>query len=136
MMRNIGKKVVTLIATLIVLQTFTVALASTVQPWYIGLSNMMPNVEIDASGRAKCSDTVRLKNGYTASVTWRFQILSGSKWETKATWTGSGSGTLYLNKGYNVVRGSSCRLYTSVVVYNSSRKIVETPTKVSNTANY
>lgn len=122
MIRHISKKAAILIAALILFQAIPMASAT--------------NVEISTSGRAKCSDTVRLKNGYTASVTWKFQILSGTQWVTKATWTASGSGTLYLDKGYNVTQGSQCRLYTSVVVYNSNGTVVETPTKTSNTASY
>ena len=139
MIRHISKKAAILIAALILFQAIPMASATdggSIQPWYIGVSSMMPNVEISTSGRAKCSDTVRVKNGYTASVTWKFQILSGTQWVTKATWTASGGGTLYLDKGYNVTQGSQCRLYTSVVVYNSNGTVVETPTRTSNTASY
>ena len=109
---------------------------SSVEPLYVGIISMAPKVEIDSTGRAKCSDIVRLKGGYSAAVTWKLQYLNGTTWNTKMTWTASGKSVINLDKGYIIASKGKYRLYATYVVYNSSGRVVETPARASVSVEY
>lgn len=105
-------------------------------PSYVGISKMAPKVEIPSNGQAMCSDVVMIRNGYTASVVWSLQRQSQKTWLQQTTWNGSGKGEITLKKYYYVTHGYNYRLVTSVTVYNSQGKQVETGTVVSASVYY
>lgn len=107
-----------------------------IQPMYVGVVSLFPNVKISSAGIVTCTDTVTLKNGYSADVTWELSYGSGGNLSNHSTWTASGSKNISLNKARYAVHGYSYQLKTTAKVYDSSKKYVETVVKYSPVASY
>ena len=110
--------------------------ADPIQPMYIGIVSLFPHVTISSSGVITCSDTVILKNGYSADVTWELNYGSGGNLSNRLTWTASGSRNISLSKERYASRGYSYQLKTSAKVYDSSKNCVETAVKYSPVVSY
>lgn len=87
---------------------------------------MSPRLEISTDRKAMCSDNVIIKSGYTANVTWSLQKQSQKTWVLETTWNSTGKGEISLQKFYYITHGYNYRLVTTVSVYNSVGKQVET----------
>ena len=116
--------------------TATAAQPSPVEPMYVGLSRMKPELSISTTGTISCSDRVKLYTGYSANVTWELQSGTGTQLTTISTWKDSGTFELTLNATRQAVRGNNYRLKTSVKVYNSSGTLVDDEVKYSNIVSY
>lgn len=117
----------------------TPALAATtnpIQPMYVGVTFLSPGITISSSGAITCKDTVILKSGYSADVTWELKHGTSSKLSNLSTWTASGSGELLLNQVRYASHGYNYQLKTTAKVYNSSGKYVETAVKYSSVVSY
>lgn len=102
---------------------------------YVGINEMQPSVTI-SSGTATCTDRVRLKSGYTATVTWVLQQGKSGTWSNYATWTKSGTNPLSLSVSGPVIYGYSYRLKVTINVYDANGKLVETIVKYSAEISY
>ena len=72
----------------------------------------------------------------TADMVMELQQLNGSKWTTIKSWSTSGNGYFSLDKIWYVLPGYTYRTYTTVYVYNSSGKLLETAFATSNTVKH
>lgn len=137
MMRyTLQRATITLMLVLITISGISVSAAQTepLQPQYTGLLDTNPSLTI-SSGTIFCEDSITIKTGYTADVTW--ELLGGTgKLAPITTWTASGSRLLQLNKTRVAISGYSYRLKTNVKVYNSTGKLVDDVTKFSVTVSY
>lgn len=136
MRHMLQRATITLMLVLITVGGISVSAAQTepLQPLYTGLSRISPNLTI-SSGTIFCEDTIMVRSGYTANVTWELQ--GGiDKLTPITTWTDSGSNILQLNKTRVAISGYSYRLKTNVKVYNSTGKLVDDVTKFSVTVSY
>ena len=98
------------------------AQAAKVSPRYTGISAINASLEIE-NGRANCSGTVEVKPNYTVDL-----VLELKRDGTVIkTWTDSGTGRSKINKTYYVTSGHDYELEVTATVYNSSNKVVETP---------
>lgn len=107
-----------------------------IQPMYVGVVSLFPHVKVTSAGLVVCTDTVTLKNGYSADVTWELNYGAGGNFSNRSTWTASGSRNISLYKERYAVRGYSYQLKTSAKVYDSSKNYVETVVKYSPVVSY
>ena len=132
-MKQICNKLAMVLLMFVVVATMGVSIAdcAEIQPSYIGIVSVKPAVTANTSNTIVCSDTVLVKSGYTAKVTWTAQHQNEKTWTPDSTWSAANKPTMTLNKTLAIVHGRTYRLQTVVVVYNSSGNVVETITKVS-----
>lgn len=104
-------------------------------PAYVAVTQISPRLVVELR-TAYCSDYIIIKSGYSVSATWYLQYYQSGKWENLATWTDTGTKTLPFSKKRAVVSGNTYRLKTSLKVYNTQGKLVESPTKYSSMAAY
>ena len=112
------------------------AVANPIQPMYVGVTFLSPGVTISSSGAITCRDTVLLKSGYSADVTWELKHGTNGNFSNLSTWTASGRGELLLNQIRYANRGYSYQLKTTAKVYNSNGNYVETAVKYSSIVSY
>ena len=112
------------------------AIVDPIQPMYVGISAVQPRVTINSSGKAICEDTIRVKSGYSVSITWELQSRSANSWGTIATWYDRGEGTRNLEAEKFVPQGCDYRLKTSVNIYNSQGVFIDTELKFSEIVRY
>lgn len=76
--------------------------------------------------------------GYNYTLTMELLKKSGSSWNVPATatWTNSGSGTVYIDTSYNGLSYGTYRLAVTVDVYNSKGLLCESVTEYSRCAVY
>lgn len=76
--------------------------------------------------------------GYNYTLTMELLKKSGSSWNVPATatWTNSGSGTVYIDTSYNGLSYGTYRLAVTVDVYNSAGLLCESVTEYSRIAVY
>lgn len=76
--------------------------------------------------------------GYNYTLTMELLKKSGSSWNVPATatWSNSGSGTVYIDTSYNGLSYGYYRLAVTVDVYNSSGLLCESVTEYSRVAYY
>lgn len=121
-MKKLTRSTLSLLLAAVLTATLLPAQAAKVSPRYTGISNIDANLEIK-SGRATCRGTVEVKSNYTADL-----VLELKRDGTVIkTWTDSGTGKIELNKTYYVTSGHDYELEATATVYNSSNKVVETP---------
>ncbi len=101
--------------------------ATTISPRLIGITNITSKLTISDAGCARCSGLVSVRDGYTVDLTVELK-QDGT---TIKTWTGSGSGTFDAGGIYYVASGHTYVVTATATVYNSSGKIVETPSQDS-----
>ena len=106
-----------------------------IEPMYIGITSMSPEISISSTGVITCTDRVMLKKGYKADVIWELQSGT-SRLTTTSTWKDSGTSAIPLRVERDAIRGYSYRLKTSVKVYNSSGTLVDDEVKYSRTVSY
>lgn len=85
-----------------------------------------------------CSAYIADRN-YHYTLTMRLQERVNGVWDTSnpiATWTNSGSGTVYISESYSGLPYGTYRLSATVDVYNSSDLLVESVTEYSRVAVY
>lgn len=101
---------------------------------YVGMQNMNCFLNI-LDGNAKCSGSVSLKSGYTASLVLTLQRSPKSitSWSTIKTWTGTRSS---LSKNYAISSGYKYRVILNAKVYNSKNVLVDNSTVYSNVSVY
>lgn len=99
------------------------ASAQAVEPRYTGITRLTSSLEISASGAASCAGKAILRSGYTADLKVELK-RDGS---TIKTWTTSGSDTLSAGGTYYVMSGHDYVVTTTATVYDSTGKLVESP---------
>jgi len=141
------KKVVIILAALLLLGCNTVALAeeldnnaqNTLNPMYIGVQSIVCDIHISSTGVIRCTGSVLLANSYhRADVNWTLQRSNGSTWSNVTTWSTpiySGSSTS-LDKTRYANHGYAYRLVVTVKVYSSSGNIIATYTEYSKIVMY
>lgn len=112
------------------------AMPETVEPMYTGISSVRPVITINRLGEISCTDSVSVKSGYTAKVTWELQYGQNGNWAKNMTWEKSGTGNISLNATRNALSGFDYRLKTTVKVYNAKGTLVESPVKYSAVVSY
>lgn len=129
-----------LIGLLVIANGSTIVAAAqsptTIEPMYVGIARMIPEISISSSGVITCTDLVKLHDGYSANVTWELESGTGNRLTPKYTWRDSGTGSLSLSAKRDAIHGYSYRLKTSVKVYNSSGTLVDDEVKYSRTVSY
>lgn len=135
---QIAQRVMALLLAVLVLSSGASAIAAgheEIQPMYVGVVAVGPKITISSSGVIACTDTVSLKRGYTANVTWElYNVTDGES--RLSRWVASGSGDITLGKERVAIRGNKYLLRTTAKVYNSSKNLVETVKKDSATVTY
>lgn len=111
---------------------FLTARAEGISPRFTGISIISSTLNISSAGGAKCNGTATTRSGYTVDLKVELK-RDGS---TIKTWTSSGSGTVSAGGTYYVTSGHEYVVTTTATVYNSSGKIVETPSQDSATKSY
>ncbi len=106
------------------------------QPMYIGIVSLSPRLVISPSGTISCTDTVSLKNGYSANITWELKHGTGNTLSKLSSWTASGKGEITLSKGRQAIRGYSYQLKATAKVYDSNGNYIETAVKYSSVVSY
>lgn len=112
------------------------AMPETVEPMYTGILSVRPEIKIGHLGEISCTDTVSVRSGYTASVTWELQYGQNGNWAKNMTWEKSGTGNISLKTTRYAMSGFSYRLKTTVKVYNAKGTLVESPVKYSTVVSY
>lgn len=108
-----------------------------VQPRYTGITSLVPNLTISSKGRANCTTTVKLGNGYTANVTMKLEYSTNRlTWYEKTSWSASGSGTINMDETYTVSSGYYYRVSTTVNVYAANGNLVDNPTSSTSNIKY
>lgn len=97
--------------------------AAQVEPRYTGVARISSNLIISESGAATCGGSAALRSGYTADLTVELK-RDGT---TIKTWATSGSTFLHISETYYVTPGHTYVVTTTVTVYDSNGKIVESP---------
>ena len=101
-------------------------------PWYIGMSSVAVNVDVTSYGRADCFGEAELRDGYKCDITLQlWQSSDQSDWDNIKTWTGSGTGTVNLDKMWYVDSGYYYQTSVYVAVYTTSGTFVEGKTLYS-----
>ena len=112
--------------------TANLAAAQAVEPRYTGTGGVTATLNISSSGGASCFGTAKLYSGYTADLTVELK-KDGS---TIKTWTDSGSGSLSAGGTYYVPTGHTYAVVTTVTVFDSNSKVVESPSATSPEKSY
>lgn len=121
-MKKFTRSTLSLLLAAVLTAALLPAQAAEVSPRYIGISNINASLEITNSF-ATCIGTVNVKPDYTADL-----VLELKRDGTVIkTWTDSGTGKIEINKTYYVTSGHKYELTSKATVYNSSDKVVETP---------
>ena len=95
------------------------------------------SLTISPAGLTDCYSRVRLADSTdTATITIELQQKNGSTWSNLKSWSISGSDVVSIDKERYVSPGYTYRVYSTVQVYNSSGKLMETATLTSKTADY
>lgn len=102
---------------------------------YIGLSKFYAELTISSKGYTSCTAYVHVLSGYNCDATLELQQKSGTSWKTIKEWASSGQ-TNDFSRGLYVTSGHDYRLKVSADVYNSSGKLVESPTEYSTVVHY
>lgn len=121
-MKKFTRSTLSLLLAAVLMATLLPAQAAGISPRYTGISIIDANLEIKNSF-ATCIGTVDVKRGYTADL-----VLELKRDGTVIkTWSDSGTGKIEINKTYYVTSGHEYELTATATVYNSSNKVVETP---------
>ena len=104
-------------------------------PLYAGLVNLNSILDIDSRGYALCEASADADLNYTCNAPLELQQKSEKSWKTIKKWSSSGRKNYFL-KGVYVTSGHDYRLKISADVYNSSGKLVESPTDYSTVVHY
>lgn len=110
----------------------TLATAYAVEARYTGVSSLTATLTISNSGAATCKGTVAVRSGYKADV----KVELKQDGTTIQTWTNSGSGTVRAGGTKYVESGHSYIVTTTVTVYDSNDRVIETPFTDSDKKSY
>lgn len=121
-MKKLTRSTLSLLLAAVLTAALLPAQAAKASPRYTGISTINASLEIE-NGRATCSGTVEVKPNYTADL-----VLELKRDGTVIkTWSDSGTGKITIKKTYYVSSGHEYELEATATVYNSSNKVVETP---------
>ena len=108
------------------------ATALAVQPRFTAIITMYSTLQISSVGRTTCEGGASLRDGYTADVTVELK-QDGT---VIKTWTDSGSGDPFAGGHYYVAKGHEYVVTSTVTVYDSHGRLVESPSQDSPTRTY
>ena len=116
MKRTLGKSVSVILVLACMLSAFCIgARAVEVEPCYTGIMSLSATLDISSGGQASCYGYVSSRSGYSVDL---------------------GSKGFDILKTYYVTPGHDYQVVVTATVYNSSGKIVETPSAYSNEVSY
>lgn len=104
---------------------------------YQGIRYITSDISISGSS-ATCYGVVDGRSSYSYSMTVYLQKLSGSNWNSIASWSATGSGNLgvSLTKTKNGLTSGTYRCKVYVSVYDSNGQFVESATVCSRSSSY
>jgi hypothetical protein len=104
---------------------------------YQGIRYITADISISGSS-ATCYGVVDGRSSYSYSMTVYLQKLSGSNWNSIASWSATGSGNLgvSLTKAKNGLTSGTYRCKVYVSVYDSNGQFVESATVCSRSSSY
>ena len=133
MKRTLGKSVSVILVLACMLSAFCIgARAVEVEPCYTGIMSLSATLDISSGGQASCYGYVSSRSGYSVDLKMKLQRDG----RTIKPWTDSGSKGFDILKTYYVTPGHDYQVVVTATVYNSSGKIVETPSAYSNEVSY
>lgn len=109
-----------------------------VSPQFTAILSMSAGLSISSSGKATCSGSVTpASNTYKADMTVSLQKYKNNGWVTIKSWSDSGTGYagVAIEAHYYVTSGKY-RVCTSVSIYNSSGKLLESESFCSEERTY
>lgn len=109
-----------------------------ITPLFDNFSKVTSSFSISSLGHATGSGIVTATKSYTYTLTVTIQKVSGGAVSNVKSWskTQKGPGSIYQGADYYLSSRGSYRLKTTVVVKNSSGKIIESDTVYSNPRTY
>lgn len=116
----------------ILLTNIASAQEATVTPRHTGVASFTSSLSISSVGYAKCNGLAMVRSGYTATL----KVELKKDGTTIKTWSKSGSGTFETGGGYYVTKGHTYVVTTTVTVYDSDGKYVESPSQDSPSKDY
>lgn len=122
--RSVGVVLVLLMMASMLCVSAAATQQPTVEPRYTGITQLYVDLEINSAGKASCYTRVTPKSGYSVDLTMKL-LRDGSAIKT---WSASGEGIFSMDKVYYVTPGHDYQVTVSADVWNSSGKLVETPT--------
>lgn len=132
-MKKTTKPILSLILLVGMLATCFVSVqASEISPRYTGIAMVSSTLNISSNGAAVCGGKTSVRSGYTVDLTVELK-QDGSEIKT---WKSSGSGIVTAGGTYYVMSGHEYVVTTTVEVYNSAGKLVESPSKDSPVSKY
>jgi len=132
-MKKTTRSIVSLLLLLSVLVIgIGTAQATQVQPRYTGVAMITSSLNISATGGAVCDGSATVRSGYKANLTVELK-RDGT---TIKTWTASGTGLIDAGGTYYVTSGHTYVVTTTVTVYDSNGRFVESPSVDSRESDY
>lgn len=117
---------------LLVVMMATLSTAYAVEARYTGVSRITSTLTISNTGAAECTGKAMLYSGYKADI----KVELKQDGTTIQTWTNSGSGTVRAGGTKYVKSGHSYIVTTTVTVYDSNSRVIETPSTDSDKVSY
>lgn len=137
------KKVITLLLSIVLVfgvmapAALAVSDDGSVQPRYFRIDTYTVDFDIDNSGKSSCYCKVMSGTSTdTVDLTMELQRYEDGDWETKKTWTGSGTCIASLNKNWYVTSGYDYQLRITAKVYDSTGRLRETQVEYSYSVYY
>ena len=107
---------------------------SEIVPHYDVIKSIRSNLEINRSGKATCSASVRTSSvDYTINLTCTLYKSDGS---VVKSWSTTGKGTVSMEKNWYVTSGSSYQVEASATVYDSTGNYVDSDNAYSEIVYY
>lgn len=121
-----------LVCVLSTLSIFPSAKAAEIEPRFTGIASLAASLDISSSGCASCYGRVTPYSGY--KVTLEVELQRDGK--TIKSWSDTNKDTFSIDEIYYVTPGHDYQVVVTATVYNSSGRIVETPTTDSAVVSY
>ena len=139
-MRKTMRKICICLVAVMLLSTANVTamgspnMDSEIVPHYDVIKSIRSNLEINRSGKATCSASVRTSSvDYTINVTCTLYKSDGS---VVKSWSTTGKGTVSMEKNWYVTSGSSYQVEASATVYDSTGNYVDSDNAYSEIVYY
>lgn len=121
-----------LVCIISTLGVYSSAEAAEIEPRFAGIASLAASLDISSSGCASCYGRVTPYSGY--KVTLKVALQRDGK--TIKSWSDTDNETFSIDEIYYVTPGHDYQVVVTATVYNSSGKIVETPTADSAVVSY
>lgn len=124
------------VCCMVTVTTFATPTVSAVemQPWYVGIDSVTPELKINSSGQASITVTTQPSSGYSVNLAIDLQRDGKSikSWTASATYPD----IVLFEKTYFVTKGHQYQVVTTATIKNSSGKVVSSPTSSSKSVSY